>query len=436
MVSVAQSISITDFRIPLSKYQRLLGSLNGQYNTSSSEYSYVAPLNSEYTNANLSNSFSYLLGQFSEDRSLEINGYISSQYSSSDNSRDDRSAQSYGEGSSMLASTYINPFIRYSDYLQPDTWFLTVQAQGNGQYSYGHTKERERNPSLDTTWSDFNRTKNYQYSASAGIGYGKLRDGQSIFAALRVLDKLQDDSALVRSLTREEILTLADYFARRSEYAYSQDRYSKFIMEDMVKTLDSMGVIKGGAASAFEVMRAFEVIQYERIEPRLFGWRVSASIMRSASQNNDEGSRSTTFYTNSMEYLQLQSDYGYPMSLNTQLSASGAVLLPRKDSRRRIGVALSGNLTYQVTDRIDAIMAYSLNRTSESLANDDSENFRRDLTHQVNLNVRFFIENDVAFTVSGGYLYQKSDTFFPVPAGYSNTYSSTTASFGLTYRFF
>ena len=93
-------------------------------------------------------------------------------------------------------------------------------------------------------------------------------------------------------------------------------------MEDFFKLLESMGVLKGAAASAFDVMRAFEVLVYERIEPRLFGWRVSASLMHSTSQNNHQTNSSSSYYNNYREYLQLQADYGYPVSLNTELNAN------------------------------------------------------------------------------------------------------------------
>ena len=436
IVSVAQPISITDFRIPTSQYQRFLGSLGGSWNKNSTDYDNSIPSSYQYNNSNFNTGFNYVLGQFSEDRSLEITASTSALYNSSSNTSDEPAGSYHGENSSSTARISLSSLARYNGYIEPDKWFWTAQLQGNGNYGYNHNDNTQRGVSLDTSWSGFNRDKTYQYSLSAGVGYGKMRDGQSIFAALRVLDKLQEDGALVRPLTRDETLRLADYLARQSEYVYSQDRYNKFLMEDVFKTLDSMQVIKGGAASAFDVMRAYEVLEYERIEPRLFGWRVSASVMRSASQNGSIGNNYSNLYHNAMEYLQLQSDYGYPLSLNTQLAASGAVLVPRKDSKRRVGVTFTGSMIYQMTDRIDASVTYSLNRTSTSFATDDNEDFSRDLYHRVSAGLRFFIENNVTFNVNAGYQYQKSSMFLPITVGTSTTYSSTTASFGLTYRFF
>lgn len=436
VVSVAQPVSITDFRIPTSRYERLVGSLSGNWNRNSMDYLLSPPSSYLDNNANFNNSFSYVLGQFSEDRSLEITASTNATYSSSTTSSDESAGSYHDESSSNVARIYVFPLVRYNSYIEPDTWFWSAQVQGNGIYGYGHNDNRQRSPYLDTASSGFSRDKDYQYSLSAGIGYGKMRDGQSIFAALRVLDKLQEDGALVRPLTRDETLRLADYLARLSEYVYSEDRYSKFLMEDVFKTLDSMQVIKGGAASAFDVMRAFEVVQYERIEPRLFGWRVSASVLRSASENGISTNEYLTMIHNAMEYLQLQSDYGYPLSLNTQLAASGSLLIPRKDSARRIGVTFAGSLIYQVTDRTDLSLGYSFTRTSSSLATDDSEDFTRDYYHRLSARLQIFVENDVTFTVSAGYQYQKSTLFLPANFfGTPTAYSSTMASFGVTYRF-
>jgi len=79
---------------------------------------------------------------------------------------------------------------------------------------------------------------------TSGIGYGKLRDGSAVFAVLRILDKLTEDSVLIRPLTKEEVLQIVDIFARKVEYSYTQDRFVKYFMEDIFGQLHKMGVLK------------------------------------------------------------------------------------------------------------------------------------------------------------------------------------------------
>jgi hypothetical protein len=433
---VAQSISITDFRIPESRYQRFSGNLSGYWNKSTMDHGDPGLGSSAFENSSFANGFAYVLGQFSEERSLEVNASINSSLDGTSNS-DNYPANPYrGGSSSHRTQTTVSPFVRYARYMQPDTWFWMAQGQGNGSFSYQDNSYDQHGAGVDTSWTSFYKFRNFNYSASAGIGYGKLRDGQPVFAALRVLDKLQEDGALVRPLSRDEILTLADTLARRSEYAYSQDRYYKFLMQDVFAILERIGAVKGGAASAFDVMRAFEVLLYERIDPRLFGWRVSASIMHATTQNNIQSNDAIPLYfNNAKDYLQLQGDYGYPLDLNTEISANGVLLIPAKDYRRRIGVTLGGRATYQVSDRIDASLMYSLTRTSSSQASDDSQNFARYLQQQVSAGFTFFIENDVMFNVSLGYQQYRMDMFFPQSPGNTSVQSSYTGSFSINYRF-
>jgi hypothetical protein len=69
----AQDISIWDFRIPETKYQRLTGSLSGGWNkTSSDDYS----LNYHYSNSGINSNYNlallYNFANYNEDNSLEI----------------------------------------------------------------------------------------------------------------------------------------------------------------------------------------------------------------------------------------------------------------------------------------------------------------------------------------------------------------------------
>ncbi len=435
-VSFAQSISITDFRIPTSKYQRLTGSLYGNWNKANQDNAGVAATSSSNTNSDFSNSINYILGEFSEQRSLQVNASLFSDWATAKTTSDNGPMLNRSSSSSYSATIYPSVSVNYAPYISPDTWFWNFGASGNGQYGYAHNSESQANSTMETSYTGFTRTRNFQYFVSAGVGYGKLRDGQSVFAALRVLDKLNADSVLVRPLNRDEALSLIEVLARQSEYATSQDRYYKFIMEDVFKRLEAMGVLKGGAASVYDVMRAFEVLEYERIEPRLFGWRASAGIARSAQQNRYDSQYGGSFQKDAMEYLRLTSEYGYPLSLNTNLNANASIMIPRQDAKRRIAMSFYGAAVHQVTDRIDTRLAYDFSRSSLAISATDESGFQREVDHNVDWDFTFFIENDVALDASVGYQYRKLNFLDAIVAATSNTYSTYTASIRLTYRFF
>jgi hypothetical protein len=285
-----------------------------------------------------------------------------------------------------------------------------------------------------------------------GIGYGKLRDGSSIFAVLRILDKLTEDSVLVRPLTKDEVLRIVDVFAKEGEYSYTQDRYIKYFMEDVFGQLQKMGALKENAATAYSVLRAVEVLS-ERIEPRLFGWRARFGVQRtytreinvsdqsdySYTANDNTVTYNTYNYSNYLwyfrDYVSLALDYGYPLTLNFQVNSNLSVEIPRIDYQRKIGYTYQLAGIYQVGERIDATISGSVSRTTNLYQSADENEFLRNIQYTAGISFRFFIENNINFNVSCRYSEYYQDTF----SFFSSRNSASkypTISFGMNYRFF
>lgn len=432
---LGQPISITDFRIPTSSYQRLLGNLNGSWNQNATDmkYSNSSSINSD--NTNMTAGLSYVRSAFSEDRSLEINANMNSNLWWNKYSNEYAPGMGRSDESSNSSAFDFSPFARYSTYFVPDAWFWFAEGEGEGHYQHNRGEYSELVHGMDTTEAHYVKNRSYDISAGVGVGFGKMRDGQSVFKTLRVLNKLEEDGALERSLSREEILLLVDRLSRQNEYAYSQDRYAKFLIRDIFIELEKMKILRDPGSYPYEVLRAAEVLS-ESIEPRLFGWRVALGIYHGLSGSDRESDPFLrSMVTNSQDYVRLNGDYGYPVSLNTQLSANIIASIPRKDPKRRVALTLGARAAYQIGERIDASIGYTLNRSSSPLATDDSENFERYLDHQVDMRFDFFIENDVSFNVTGGYSYHKNDAYVPDGNPSSVVNSSYIASFGLRYRF-
>jgi hypothetical protein len=430
-----QPVSITDFRIPTSSYQIFLGTLSGSWQKNVDHSGNAIQSSDKSDNTNLTTGLVYVRSELSEDRSLEINTTLNSNLHWFDGSNENPSGLYRSNSSEKSTNLDLTPSARYSTYFVPDKWFWLVEGQGHGSYYYDHNESSQSNFGVDNSQTSYSKNRNYQLSAGVGVGFGKMRDGESIFAALRVLDKLEEDGVLERPLTREEILRLVDHLAKQSEYMFSQDRYAKFLIRDIFDELEKMKILKTPGAYAYEVLRASEVLS-ESIEPRLFGWRLSAGILHGASESDQDGDQYSSVVKNSQDYLQIDGDYGYPVSLSTELTATMAVTIPDKDYQRRIGLTLGARASYQIGERIDASIGYTLNRLSYPRGTDDSENFMRELTHRIDLRFNFFIENDVSLSVTGGYSYDNQITYYSASQPWSNVNSSYSASIGLRYRFF
>ena len=285
----------------------------------------------------------------------------------------------------------------------------------------------------------YNKDNNWSAALGVGFGYGKMRDGYSVFGVLRIIDKLEEDSLLVRSLTKEEILRLVSIFAKRDEYAFSQDRYVKYFMDDLFAELQKMGVLKNNVPLTYSVARAIEVLS-EQIEPRLFGWRIQLGFQKTFDENKeyvDDGFNNGNYHYylwSSRNFARFSTDYGHALSLNLHLHSILSINVPDKDYDRKIDFDFGVNGIYQIGERIDATLSYGIIRT-HSVNPFDQNNFSRVINSEISASFRFFIENNVSFTLSGSYIDMKQDGYIP-----NETTSSTNKipriSFGVNYRFF
>jgi hypothetical protein len=443
--SFAQDISIGDFRIPETRYQRLLGSLSGgwsnnDYNNSSGSLGSVSSQSNPSKLSNLQTSLNYVFAKYSEDNSFAFSSNLDcyANHNSSTNNTDQTDYYNHEANSQTAYQVSFTPNILYSNYIVPDQWHWYVG--GNGRYVFQQNKYDDNNTSSYGTYNDssYDKTNNWYAGIGGGIGYGKLRDGSAIFAVLRILDKLAEDSVLTRALTRDEILQLVDLYARQVEYSYSQDRYVKYFMKDVFTELQKMGVLKDNVATAYSVLRAVEVLS-EQIEPRVFGWRTQIGVHRTFSEQCSASSSTGSQYTapynwSARDFLQLTADYGYPISLNAHVNSSVSFNVPFIDAQRKTDVDLSVKGIYQLGERIDATLSYTFNHFQALDNNVDQDFFTRIIQHNAALTFRFFIENNVSFNITGSYNHWQQDEYEPAYTN-STIQKGPQISFGVNYRF-
>jgi hypothetical protein len=448
LLLLAQDVSIWDFRIPETKYQRLTGSLSGGWDRIDNDntgYSFGALQNhtsnsSKY--ANFQTELSYDFAKYNERNSLEIGARITGELShqNADYSYSDTSPYYQSTQVQKYYDVSISPNISYSNYLVPDTWFWF--AEGSGRYYFNQSTDNYKiaySDGINRYDSSYTKNNSWNASVGGGIGYGKLRDGSAVFAVLRILDKLAEDSMLLRPLTKDEVLRIVDVFTRRIEYAYTQDKYVKYFMEDIFGQLQNMGVFKENAITAYSVLRTVEVLS-ERIEPRLFGWRAKIGVQRRYTEEINATDQSSTigyssnYFWNFHDFISLSLDYGYPITLNLQVNSNFSLVIPCIDYQRKIGYTYQLKGIYQIGERIDATISGSVSRYISFVQSADENEFWRTIQYGAGISFRFFIENNVTFDASYSYSEQNQDRFSLTNTG-RITYQFPEIKFGISYRF-
>jgi hypothetical protein len=135
--SFAQDISIGDFRIPETRYQRLLGSLSGgwgdnDYNISSASFGSVSSQSNPSKLSNLQTSLNYVFAKYNEDNSFAFSSNLDCYANhNSSTSNTDQTDYYYHESNSQSAyQVSFTANILYSSYIVPDQWHWYVGGNG------------------------------------------------------------------------------------------------------------------------------------------------------------------------------------------------------------------------------------------------------------------------------------------------------------------
>ncbi|MEX2117834.1 MAG: hypothetical protein WEB37_13210 [Bacteroidota bacterium] len=310
-------------------------------------------------------------------------------------------------------------------YLIPETWFAysNVSAEARSDFE-------SSNIFVTRHLSDYTESESYGYDfmAEVGAGFGKVRGGQSVFAILRVLDRLREDSLLVREPTREEIILLAQLYSRRSAYISLFDFPEKHFFGDLFGTLDSLGITDEGMLTTYSILKVADV-RLESIVRRLFGWKVQAGVEHNSFQRTRDGSGGRRLDRGSFDFLVLTAEYGYDVSTSTHFFAS----IRRRTSiskrvPKRTFTEAECLLSHEWTDRIESSLRYSLER-AEEIPFYEGPRTSQLLAGQF----MFYLENRVTLNLGAQYGFSVRELLFSDRAV---KYTNVGATFVLTYRFF
>lgn len=444
--SLAQDISISDIRIPSSQSQKLiLSAFYSKYNRQGSyTEAYQFPPNRTYDetsgNFNSQGNVAFDLAQYDEDNTNEMFINLAARKYGNNSERADTSffdARSY-----RLDEFTFRPYWNKEIYLSPDALFLRGVINGNARYFIEQSPWNYRNGTSTATQDYWRKERSYDVSLGAGAGYGKIRDGAHVFAAVRVLQQLEQDSALARSLTTDEILRIADIFARRGEYFRMFERSHKYIIRDIVAELRKMNALRPRKFDAYNAVRLSELV-FESIQYRLTGWKVSGLFQYRLFESRREGKDYSnnlwnTFDRGSRPIVYVQGEYGLPLSLSMHVYSRAFVELQISGGMKNVNLEWFGRVSYEATDRMELYAEASVRHDHGTGASQFSEtHVQRYSEEKVTVGGLLFIEDRVYLTGSLSYQWDRNNSFdensYP---SFPNQYKSYWVNLGLNFRLF
>lgn len=428
----AQDISITDFRIPESQYGSLIMDLSGNY------WGTTKPIgigsNDFSRTLRSSASVRYERASMDEDRMLhwsvisDAGGESSSNGGSWNTEYSIRRSEQAG-----LASQF-----SYDGYIVPDLLFLYGSASFDGDYQWSSSSV-DTHGVFQLRWTY--RMRTMDLTVSAGLGIGRMREGSPVFYIIRIIERLKELSVFKRDLTHEEILELVDLFARKMEYRSDHERFTKYFFGELMDILRAKDVLTGPALSPYEVLYALEGSS-ESVYPRWFGWKATVGAGASSFQGEESIQNAGRYFNRSdIRFITASLSGGLPLTNNLHCYAALTAQTPVASPLTRTGMIASGQLMYELTERIHTDVSVlirddlNVRYFSDDMTQISYSERSYASTQSIQWAFRYFIEDDISLSTVLSWRDEEL-TYFSSTSSWKRSNTTNAIDFGISYRFY
>lgn len=173
---------------------------------------------------------------------------------------------------------------------------------------------------------------------TAGVGYGRVVNVTPMAQAMRLVEALVENGSLKQVPSAATYNKIAQIISVKDTYQNNNpERYAQYWISDIEKAL---GVDLGAAGS----IRAYDVLQNEKVSTRKYGWDVRAGATVVAHDFDGESGKPG---------IKLEGNYYYPISNKTQFSNEAQLTTTFDDGKNDYTFANAMGLTYELSDRVD-----------------------------------------------------------------------------------
>lgn len=194
-------------------------------------------------------------------------------------------------------------------------------------------------------------------SAVVSVGYGRFIGATALAKAVRMEQFLIDEGEISDHLPKAAILELSQIISRRSEFEdIHGDTYQRDWFAAMESTIRDSGLLVGDSIGAIGILRMKEVLDFERIADRFYGWDVSAGTKVDLTLPFEGQDRPPLG-------LDVAANYARPISWKTQWNERLQLNSPVDDLGKAYTLTLASDVTYELSNRVDVRVQHVLNST-------------------------------------------------------------------------
>lgn len=223
-------------------------------------------------------------------------------------------------------------------------------------------------------------------------GYGRYIDATALAKAVRIEDHLMTENAIKDHMPKETMIKIANIIEREQEF---KDLYGTTYevqwFAAIEKEIKDSGALVGenlGAIGLYRIRQVLFAIN-ERVNPRYYGWDVSAGIEKKLMDRlkGDLGPAQ----------LSIQGDYAYPIDWSMQANGKIKINTPIDSSFfKRVIINAQLDYLYELSNRINFTATYNL-------VYDKPMNVDAIKSHTVTAGFLFYIENNINYGFNASY---------------------------------
>lgn len=248
-----------------------------------------------------------------------------------------------------------------------------------------------------------------------GLGYGRFINATALRKAVRIEDFLFEEGVISDFLPKDTMIALGQIIEKEDEYRniYGDRTYLSYWYEDMSSKIDKTGLVTGGGnIGPIGILRMREVLTQEQISDRYFGWDVNAGVQYQLQTRDKDIGRPPPA-------LAVNVRYSRPISWRMQVNTDFKLDTPCKRDyfRREYNVRQNIDFIYEITNKIAFVTSNTLDINKKR---DQDTRFR----HTSNISLTFFIENRISLTAIEQFSKEEGSSF------------RQSLHFALTYRIF
>jgi len=344
--SVAQNVSITDYKVPVSSARSFFIDFNSSYAVKGSELT--------AGKGNIGLIYRSFYDSLPRGYSLDAVGSYA--------------LEKDAEGGEFKSDYFTDVSVRYKEYIsRGHNLFNSLKLHGAYLTIYDY-------PTTDITIS---------------IGYGRFTNATALAKAVRIEDFLVKEGILSDRMPEKNTIELAKVVDRHQEYKEKFGfAYRRHWYEEMEAEILRSGKLQEGRISTIGVIRIQEVLTRERIADKFYGWDVSLGTKQELTLLKKGQERS-------YPALDITARYALPIGWKMQWNEGLNVSSPfGNDFGKKYNLNVNSDFSYELANRVDLNVQHLLKL--DKLAVDE----RVTLSNFLGVMLVFYIENYINLIIS------------------------------------